>query len=179
MKGNNSIFLRRSFFPRYALGMPSFNNSVPLSLFDDGSMGWAPIMCSCSSVIPRSPIASLPRFVRSLFRALSWGPPVVLSRNSPGSPCTRSWCALFSCSATHRFYPFLSLFLSFVPSLLFFLPFGHSAPLWTCYCCRHRVLIITFVVNSKNLVRTIAFQEKIKTYLVNCFATFCNYLLLS
>ena len=28
MKGNNSIFLRRSFFPRYALGMPSFNNSV-------------------------------------------------------------------------------------------------------------------------------------------------------
>ena len=28
MKGNNSILLRRSFFPRYALGMPSFNNNV-------------------------------------------------------------------------------------------------------------------------------------------------------
>ena len=28
MKGNDSIFLRRSFFPQYALGMPSFNNSV-------------------------------------------------------------------------------------------------------------------------------------------------------
>ena len=62
-----------------------------LSLLDDGSMGWAPIMCSCSSVIPR--------VVRSLFRAFSWGPPVVLSRNSLGSPCTRSWCALFSFSA--------------------------------------------------------------------------------
>ena len=28
MKGNDSIFLRRSFFPRYALGMHSNNNSV-------------------------------------------------------------------------------------------------------------------------------------------------------
>ena len=28
MKGNNSIFLRQSFFPRYALGMPSFINSA-------------------------------------------------------------------------------------------------------------------------------------------------------
>ena len=28
IKGNNSIFLRRSFFPFNALGMPSFNNSV-------------------------------------------------------------------------------------------------------------------------------------------------------
>ena len=28
LEGKNSIFFRRSFFPRYALGMPSFNNSV-------------------------------------------------------------------------------------------------------------------------------------------------------
>ena len=28
LEGNFSIFFRRSFFPRYALGMPSFNNSV-------------------------------------------------------------------------------------------------------------------------------------------------------
>jgi len=31
-EGNNSIFFRRSFFPWYALGMPSFNNSVGLVL---------------------------------------------------------------------------------------------------------------------------------------------------
>ena len=31
-RGKNSIFFRQSFFPRYALGMPSFNNSVPCSL---------------------------------------------------------------------------------------------------------------------------------------------------
>ena len=30
LEGKNSIFFRRSFFPRYALGMPSFNNSVCL-----------------------------------------------------------------------------------------------------------------------------------------------------
>ena len=28
LEGKNSIFFRRSFFPRYALGMPSNNNSV-------------------------------------------------------------------------------------------------------------------------------------------------------
>mgnify|MGYP005694500939 CR=1 FL=1 len=36
MKGNNSIFLRRSFFPRYALGMPSFNNSVAYFFHSSG-----------------------------------------------------------------------------------------------------------------------------------------------
>ena len=30
LEGKNSIFFRRSFFPRYALGMPSFNNSEDL-----------------------------------------------------------------------------------------------------------------------------------------------------
>ena len=42
-----------------------------LSLLDDCLIGWAPIICSCSSMIPRSPIVSLPRLIRSLFRALS------------------------------------------------------------------------------------------------------------
>ena len=31
IKGNNSIFLRQSFLPFNALGMPSFNNSVGLN----------------------------------------------------------------------------------------------------------------------------------------------------
>ena len=118
-------------------------NSVPSSLFDDGSMGWAPIMCSCSSVIPWSPIASLHKFVRSLFRALSWGPPGVLSRNSPGSPCTRSWCVLFSCSVVlasgvpfswknliHPCFGLLLLFLSgFPPVLSVFFSFSLFRPL--------------------------------------------------
>ena len=28
LEGKNSIFFKQSFFPRYARGMPSFNNSV-------------------------------------------------------------------------------------------------------------------------------------------------------
>ena len=33
--GNNSIFFRRSFFPFNALGMPTFNNSVPRDAYEE------------------------------------------------------------------------------------------------------------------------------------------------
>ena len=55
-RGKNSIFFRRSFFSRYALGMPSFNNSVCQSILFF-SISWSVSNKSrfdCTSIIHNS-----------------------------------------------------------------------------------------------------------------------------